>query len=295
MTAKLIDGKAIAEALKPEMIQDVEHCKKHSRAPHLAVVQIGDNPASEIYVRNKTRFCRSVGINVTDVHINEDANYREVRDVFTCLNYDGGYDGLMLQLPTPKIFQDICDDEDFIQSAKDVDGQSNDQLGALMSSERQVGELAACTAQAVMECIYSVHESIAGLHMVIVGRSKLVGKPLAMLALRAGEDATVTVCHSKTKNLCEITRQADILVVAIGKPHFIDAKYVKFGATVIDVGINRVDGKVVGDVAPNVEEVAGALTPVPGGVGPLTVAFLARNTIDACMDHIRIDEKGDEE
>ncbi len=293
MTAKIIDGKAIAEALKPELIEDVKRCVAKARAPHLVVFQIGDNPASDIYVRNKERFCRSVGINVTNVHLNEGATYRQVRNIMTSMDYDSEYDGLMLQLPVAEELQDLIDDDDCIQASKDVDGQSNTQLGALFASERQVGELAACTAVAVMRCIYEVHEDLTGLHIVVVGRSKLVGRPVAMLALR--EDATVTICHSKTKNLAEITRQADILVVAIGKPHFIDAKYVKYGATVIDVGINRVDGKVVGDVSPSVMEVAGAMTPVPGGVGPVTVAQLAHNTVDAALDHLRVDEKDEDE
>lgn len=281
MTAKIINGKELAETHRALMVKDVEECKRLGRAPHLVVVQVGNDPASDIYVRNKKRFCEGLGITVSHIQFASDCTTSEFRNVITSLNFDSNVDGIMVQMPLPSQFDNFDWSDDVIQPCHDVDGQCNEQLGALMWAEPVEGELYACTAHACIKLIHVAHKSIEGMHMVIVGRSTLCGKPLSMLALR--EDATVTICHTKTKNLKALTKQADILVVATGRAGLITPDYVKEGATVIDVGISRVDGKVVGDVAPEVAEVAGYITPVPGGVGPMTVAMLARNVIKSCL------------
>lgn len=282
MTAQIIDGKALAESLKAGLREQVLECKKIERAPHLVVIQVGSDPASDIYIRNKVRYCRDLGITVTHVRLDATCKPDEVRNLLVTYNYESNIDGIMIQDPLPEQFDDYDWSDDDIQPCRDVDGQTNEQMGALFWSVPVRGELYACTAYGCLKLMHTVHDSLEGLHVVIVGRSTVCGKPLAMMVLR--EDATVTICHSKTKNLKNFTKQADILVVATGKAGLITPEYVKEGATVIDVGITRTEsGKIVGDVAPEVMEVAGHMTPVPGGVGPMTVAMLARNVVRSCQ------------
>ncbi|MCR4731751.1 MAG: bifunctional methylenetetrahydrofolate dehydrogenase/methenyltetrahydrofolate cyclohydrolase FolD [Lachnospiraceae bacterium] len=273
--AKIIDGKKISADIKEEIREEILQRKEKGEEVTLAVVLVGEDPASQVYVRNKKKACEFVGIRSLSYELAADTTQEELLSLVDKLNRDESVNGILVQLPLPKQI-----DEDAVIRAidpkKDVDGFHPMSVGAL--SIGQPGYVS-CTPAGIIQLLKRSDIPMDGKNCVIVGRSNIVGKPMAMLMLR--ENATVTVTHSHTTNLKDITRQADILIVAIGKTKFITADYVKEGATVIDVGMDRDEnGKLCGDVDfDSVEKVAGAITPVPGGVGPMTIAMLMKNCL----------------
>lgn len=279
--SEIIDGKALAAKFKftaKERAKAFE--KNHGRKVGLAVVRVGDDPASAVYVRNKVRACDECGV-MSVVHV-FDSNVTETKlvEFLKELDADESIDGILVQLPLPRhIDERKCIAA--ISPKKDADGFNTLNAGKLFLGEAD--GVISCTPRGIIELIKSTGVGIAGKHAVVVGRSNIVGKPVAALLLN--NDATVTVCHSKTAGLKDITRTADILVVAVGKKHLITADMVKPGAVVIDVGMNREDGGLYGDVDfESVKQTAGYITPVPGGVGPMTVAMLILNTVDGALD-----------
>ncbi|MCH5350455.1 MAG: bifunctional methylenetetrahydrofolate dehydrogenase/methenyltetrahydrofolate cyclohydrolase FolD [Clostridiales bacterium] len=279
--ADIIDGKVVSAQIKEQVKKRAEEFEaKFSRKVGLAVVKAGNNPASEIYVRNKIKACEACNIKSFSYNFDDGVTQNELIELIHKLNKDKNVDGILVQLPLPKGIdeREVLSE---ISPEKDADGFHAVNAGKLFLGEKT--RFVACTPRGIMELIRSTGTSIAGKRAVVVGRSNIVGKPIAMLLLNA--DATVTVCHSKTKNLGDITREADILVVAIGKKKFITADMVKRGAIVIDVGMNRDEEGLFGDVDfESVKEVAGYITPVPGGVGPMTIAMLLMNTVDGAFD-----------
>lgn len=285
-TATLLDGKALAQKIQAELVAQIQAVQGvKGRPPGLAVLMVGDNPASAAYVRNKEKACTSVGIASFGKHFAIAATQAELEQVITELNQDERVDGILVQLPLPDHLDAIALLNQ-IHPAKDADGLHPVNMGRLLRGETG---LRSCTPAGVMRLLQEYNIDPKGKHAVVIGRSILVGKPQALMLLE--QDATVTIAHSKTANLSEITRSADILVAAIGRPDFIKADMVKPGATVIDVGINRIidyEGKsrLVGDVNfEAVQSVASYLTPVPGGVGPLTVALLLQNTVQSYLSN----------
>ena len=275
MSARLIDGKAIAAALRTELAARVASLKARGTAPGLAVVIVGDDPASKVYVRNKALACEGLGMH-SEVHaLSSDTTQAHLIAFVRRLNEDDDIHGILVQLPLPKTIDSGAVIE-AIAPEKDVDGFHYRNVGALVVGKEGFYP---CTPAGVMRML--AHEGVAveGKHAVVVGRSTIVGKPMALLLLNAG--ATVTICHSKTRDLGAMTRQADILVAAVGKARMIGADMVKPGAVVIDVGVNRLpDGKLAGDVDfDSASQVASRITPVPGGVGPMTIAMLLANTV----------------
>ncbi|MCR5107208.1 MAG: bifunctional methylenetetrahydrofolate dehydrogenase/methenyltetrahydrofolate cyclohydrolase FolD [Lachnospiraceae bacterium] len=271
--AKIIDGKAISNAIKDELKEYVEKKKKEGKTANLAVVQVGNDPASSVYVNNKKKACAYIGIGSSSYELPEDVTQEELLLLIDRLNKDEEITGILVQLPLPAhINEDTVIRK--IDPGKDVDGFHPMNVGAL-----SIGEdgFVSCTPQGIIELLKRSDIEISGRECVVIGRSNIVGKPMAMLLLR--ENGTVTVCHSRTKNLKEVCKRADILVVAIGKPKMIDHEYVKEGAVVIDVGIHRMEnGKLCGDVDfDDVCSHCSAITPVPGGVGPMTIAMLMNN------------------
>ena len=278
MTALVIDGKAVAAEVRARVAEGVrEHAAAHGgRTPGLATVLVGEDPASQVYVGNKRKQTEAVGMRSIHEELGEGTPEDKLLDLLDGLNSDDSVDGILVQLPLP---EQIDQDEVIarIDPAKDVDGLTAVNAGLL--AQGRPG-LVPCTPQGVLELIRHAGVELAGAEAVVVGRSILVGRPLASLLL--GEHATVTVCHSRTRDLAEVCRRADVLVAAVGSPRLISAEMVKPGATVIDVGTNRTEDGLVGDVAfEAVSEVAGAITPVPGGVGPMTIAMLLSNTLKA--------------
>lgn len=276
MPAKRIDGKAIAQEVRARVKTEVEKLGPSDR-PGLAAVLVGENPASKIYVRNKRKACEEAGIYSEEHHLPEETTEAEVLSLVERLNQDPKIHGILVQLPLPKQINErkVLDT---VIPEKDVDGFHYINVGKLVANEKG---FVPCTPLGIIELLLASKVEIAGANAVIVGRSNIVGKPAALLLLH--HHATVTICHSKTKNLPEVCRQADILIAAIGKPQFVKKEMVKEGAVVIDVGINRLpDGRIVGDVDFDpVQERAGAITPVPGGVGPMTIAMLLLNTLQS--------------
>jgi methylenetetrahydrofolate dehydrogenase (NADP+)/methenyltetrahydrofolate cyclohydrolase len=273
MVAKIIDGKALSVKVLNEVRKKVKQSKE---TPGLAIVLVGNNPASEIYVGAKEKTCNSIGVNCERYNLDESVSEDELLKLVDELNQNKKIHGFIVQLPLPKhIDENLIIDS--ILPHKDVDGFTPVNLGNLVNDNNLLLPATAC---ACLELIKSTGAEIKGKNAVVVGRSNIVGKPTALLLLK--ENATVTICHSKTKNLTEHTKNADILVVAVGKPRMIKKNMVKPGAIVIDVGINRTPSGLVGDVDfENVKEVAGYITPVPGGVGPMTIAMLLDNTLKA--------------
>lgn len=273
--AQLIDGKKISQEIKDELKDKVARLRNEGTEITLAVIQVGDDPASCIYVRNKKKACEYIGIRSLSYELAGDTSQEELLALIRELNERRDVNGILVQLPLPAHL-----DEDkvlmAIDSRKDVDGFHPVNVGALSIGKQG---FVSCTPQGVIELLKRSGIGICGKECVVVGRSNIVGKPMAMLLLR--ENGTVTVAHSRTKNLAEVTRRADILVVAMGKPEFITADYVKKGAVVIDVGIHRNENhRLCGDVNfESVEPVASAITPVPGGVGPMTIAMLMSNCV----------------
>ena len=284
MSATLIEGKAQAAALRARVAGEVRRLAGRDVVPGLAVVLVGADPASEVYVRNKGRQTVEAGMRSFDHTLAADASEAEVLALVGRLNADPQVDGILVQLPLPAQI-DAQKVIEAIDPGKDVDGFHPMNAGRLMTG---VDGLAPCTPLGCLMLVHSVRPEIAGLEAVVVGRSNIVGKPVAQLLL--AQSCTVTVAHSRTRDLPAVCRRADILVAAVGRPEMIRGEWVKPGATVIDVGINRVpnpgagEGKtrLVGDVAfEQAKDIAGAITPVPGGVGPMTIAFLLRNTVVA--------------
>ena len=273
MPAKIIDGKKIAEKILNNLKSKIKNSKEK---PGLALVLVGNNPASEIYVNFKEKDSKEVGFYCERYNLDEKTSEMDLLSLLTKLNNNPKIHGILVQLPLPKqIDEKLITDS--ILPHKDVDGFTTLNLGSLMS-ENEV--LAPATARAVIRLIESTGTKIEGKNAVVIGRSNIVGKPVALMLLE--KNATVTVCHSRTKNIAEQTKKADILVVAVGKPNLIKKDMVKEGAVVIDVGINRVGNKLIGDVDfESVKDVAGFITPVPGGVGPMTRAMLMQNTLKA--------------
>ncbi len=277
MAAKIIDGKALAAKLRGEMAEEAKKLTARGVRPGLAVVLVGDDPASQIYVRNKTKALAEAGFACFDHHLAADTAETTLLALVKTLNADPAVDGILVQLPLPK----HIDSKRVllaIDSAKDVDGFHPENLGRLLIGEPR---FIACTPFGIMKLIEEAGTQVRGATAVVVGRSNIVGKPVSVLLTSA--DATVTVCHSKTKDLPAVIGTADILVAAIGRAEMIRGSWIKPGATVIDVGTNRLDnGKLVGDVefAAALER-AGAITPVPGGVGPMTITMLLANTLEA--------------
>jgi len=276
--AVLMDGKALAQEIQMELAQQVQEIQAtYGRPPGLAVLMVGDNPASAAYVRNKERACERAGIASFGSHFPADTTQAELEQAIDALNRDDRVDGILVQLPLPSHLDDVallnC-----IEPRKDADGLHPINLGRLIRGEPS---LRSCTPAGVMRLLDAYDIPLAGKQAVVIGRSILVGKPLALMLLEA--NATVTIAHSRTADLGAIARSADILIAAVGKPDLITADWVKPGAVVIDVGINRVGNKLVGDVEfDSVNAVAGWLTPVPGGVGPMTVTMLLANTVQSC-------------
>ncbi len=275
----LILGKQVAAQTRLRIAEDVKaFVQKFDRKPCLAVIIVGEDPASQTYVRNKIKGCAEVGMASLSYEYGDTTPQEEIAAKLKELAADDAVDGILVQLPLPKGY-----DEKYLLSlipdAKDVDGFSPTNMGLLaMNNPRTIS----CTPFGVMKLIESTETSLKGKRAVVIGRSNTVGKPMAMLLLNA--DCTVTVCHSKTEDLAGIASQADVLVAAIGKPKFVTADMVKEGAVVIDVGINRVDGKLVGDVDFDaVKDKAAFITPVPGGVGPMTITMLLANTLQAAV------------
>lgn len=276
MSAILIDGRTVAKKWKDYAAQRAQRLIEKGVTPHLAVILVGENAASQVYVRNKENACIHAGIRSTIIRLPEVCTQEELENAVLSLNIDESVHGILVQLPLPKEL-DEARVLALIDPDKDVDGFHAMNSGRLMNGQPS---FVPCTPLGVMKLLEAYRIPTRGKHAVIIGRSNIVGKPMAMLLLAA--DATVTICHSKTANLAEITRQADILVAAVGKPNFVTGDMIKQGAAVIDVGINRVDDGLVGDVhAEQAEKVASYLTPVPGGVGQMTIAMLLSNTLDA--------------
>ncbi len=275
--AKIIDGKAIAEEIRAEFVEEVKKIQSEKGiTPGLAVILVGQDPASKTYVRNKERACQNVGI-YSEVHrLPEETSQDEVLGLIRKLNQDPKIHGILVQLPLPDhIDETACINA--IVPEKDVDGFHPINVGKLMIGEKC---FVPCTPAGVIELLDRVGVELKGKEACVVGRSNIVGKPVSLLLLQ--RHATVTICHSRTRNLGEVTRRADVLVVAVGKPEMIKGDMVKEGAVVIDVGVNAVDGKLVGDVEfATAFERASAITPVPGGVGPMTITMLLKNTIQA--------------
>jgi methylenetetrahydrofolate dehydrogenase (NADP+)/methenyltetrahydrofolate cyclohydrolase len=283
MTAQILDGKQLAQQIRSELAEEVvEFIQNNGAVPCLAAVLVGEQPASEVYVRNKRRACEAVGIDSQLHRLDAGASSDELLRLVAKLNKDTAVHGILVQLPLPTQI-DSSRVLVAVSPAKDVDAFHPENVGRLVQGRPRY---LPCTPQAVQQLLVRSGIEIAGRHVVILGRSDIVGRPLSiMLSQRApGGDATVTVCHSRTRDLAAVTRLADILVVAIGRPKFVTAQMVKPGAVVVDVGINRTAEGLVGDVDfAAVREVAGAITPVPGGIGPLTIAMLLRNTLLAAQ------------
>lgn len=275
--AKLIDGKKISQEIRDELKEKVAALKKAGKTGALAVIQVGEDPASSVYVRNKKNACAYIGIDSLAYELPESTTEEELLKLIDELNQKEEVKGILVQLPLPA---HICEDKviQAISPKKDVDGFHPQSVGAMTIGEK--GFLS-CTPAGIIQLLKRSDVEIEGKHCVVIGRSNIVGKPMALLMLR--ENATVTIAHSRTKNLPELCKQADILIVAIGKPGFIGVEYVKEGAVVIDVGIHRNENnKLCGDVKfDEVEPVASAITPVPGGVGPMTIAMLMSNCVQS--------------
>ena len=276
MSAQLLDGKFMSDEIKAQVATRVAALKEKDVTPGLAVILVGEDPASQIYVRNKGIGCEQTGIYSETIRMPETTTQQELEDEIRRLNADPRIHGILVQLPLPKGLDEASALATIVPE-KDVDGFHVVNAGKLLNG---LPGVVACTPKGALAMIRKAGVDLSGKEAVVVGRSNIVGKPMAMLLLQ--QNCTVTMCHSRTKDLAAHTRRADVLVAAVGKAKFITADMVKPGAIVIDVGINRVDGKVVGDVDfENVKEVASWITPVPGGVGRMTIAMLLENTVEA--------------
>src|SRR5213596_3011048 len=285
--AKLIDGRAIAEKVYVDLRREIVELKAKGVTPGLAVILVGDNPASRAYVRSKDKMCRQLGLHSVKLELPESTTQMELLARVEELNRDPSIHGILVQSPPPK----QIDEAAIVRSLdprKDVDG-----FHPLNVAKLALGDptgFVPCTPLGCLRLLRETGIALSGANVVVLGRSMIVGKPMALLLMRKGIDATVTVIHSRTRNIVEICRRADVIIAAIGRPHFVRTEFVRDGATVVDVGIKRVEDaaserayKLVGDVDfESVSKLAGAITPVPGGVGPMTIAMLMSNTIKAC-------------
>lgn len=272
----ILDGKEVSNKIKEQLKIKTEKLKSDGIIPKLVVFQVGNNDASTIYVRNKAKACESVGILFEEVHLNEETTEENLKEQIMKYNKDKTVSGILVQSPLPKHMNEE-DVFEIIDERKDVDGFTTKNVGKLWNKK---DGLLSCTPKGVIRILKEYNIPIAGKHVVILGRSNIVGKPLALLFLN--ENASVTILHSKSQNIKEITKTADILVSAVGKAKFVTKDMVKKDAVVIDVGINRVNGKVVGDVDfDEVSQIASYITPVPKGIGPMTIAMLLENVIEA--------------
>jgi len=278
----IIDGKKISSRIKKDICEEVQALKqKTGKIPGLAVVLVGDDPASAVYVRNKNKTCKNVGFQSFENILPADTSEEKLLNLVDKLNKDNNVNGILIQLPLPTQIdsQKVLEQ---INPEKDVDGFHLENVGRLVTGN---ATFKPCTPAGIIELLDQYKVEIEGKNAVVLGRSNIVGKPIAFLLL--DRNATVTVCHSRTKDLPAVARSADILIAAIGKPKFVTSDMVKDGAVVIDVGINRVDGKLVGDVDyESVSKSASLITPVPGGVGPMTIAMLMANTLRAFKDSL---------
>lgn len=287
MTAEILDGKAIAKKIRDELaIEVAEFIQNKGKAPKLAAVLVGEDPASQVYVRSKERACEKAGIE-SEVHrLPEATTQEELLELIAKLNKDDSVSGILVQLPLP----DQIEEQrvlDAVSAWKDVDAFHPENVGRISQGRPR---FLPCTPHGVQQLLHRYNIETTGKHVVVIGRSEIVGKPIASMLVQKDSDmgptavnATVTICHSRTANLAEVTRTADILIAAIGRAKFVTAEMLKPGAVVVDVGINRTDDGLVGDVDFDAaKEVASYITPVPGGVGPLTIAMLLRNTLTAC-------------
>lgn len=278
--AEIIDGKALAKKIRKELKKEVEELKTNGITPKLAVIMVGDNSASQVYVRNKSKACEKAGIEFEEFLFDKDTTEEKLLDTIDMLNKDESVHGILLQSPVPKHIN-IQKAFEKISPQKDVDGFNAVNVGKL-----SIGQDAfiSCTPYGIIKMLEEYNIETEGKHAVILGRSNIVGKPMIQCMLN--KNATVTVCHSRTKNIAEITRNADILIAAIGKPKFVTEDMVKDDVVVIDVGINRMeDGTLCGDVDfENVSKKASYITPVPGGVGPMTIAMLIYNVVKAAKN-----------
>ena len=285
VAAKRLDGKACAAEVESELLQRVKTLNESNVQPHLAVIIVGDDPASHVYVNAKVRMCERLGIRSTHVALPADTDESVVRQHIEAMNQQADLDGILVQSPLPN----HMDEEaltDMIRPSKDVDGFHPQNLGRLVQG--RVDGMLPCTPSGVMRMLNWAGIDLRGKQAVVLGRSRIVGMPAALLLAARGADATVTVAHSKTEDIERVCREADVIVAAVGRPDMVRASWVKPGAVVVDVGINRVEDdsrergwRLAGDVHPEVEETAGWLSPVPGGVGPMTIAMLMENTVRA--------------
>ncbi|RJU96898.1 MAG: bifunctional methylenetetrahydrofolate dehydrogenase/methenyltetrahydrofolate cyclohydrolase FolD [Candidatus Poseidoniales archaeon] len=285
MVAERLDGKLCAASVEEELQGRIIACKEKGIAPHLAVVIVGDDPASHVYVNSKVRACKRLGIKSTHIELAASSTEAEIRDVIHRLNSDASLHGILVQSPLPP----HMDEEaltDLIDPSKDVDGFHPQNLGRLVQG--RLDGMLPCTPSGVMRMLKWANIDLTGQRAVVLGRSRIVGMPQALLLGAKGADATVTVVHSRTKDAQAVCAQADVIVAAIGRPEMVTADWIKPGAVVVDVGINRVDDatrergwRLAGDVHPDVAEKASWLSPVPGGVGPMTIAMLMENTVRA--------------
>ena len=280
---KIIDGKIISQSVKDRVANEVADLKQSGITTGLAVIIVGEDPASKVYVANKKKACEALGIISEEYALSENTTMEELLSLIDTLNKKQSINGILCQLPLPK---HLNEDEviNAILPEKDVDAFHPQNVGKIMLGDY---DFVPCTPAGIMEMLEYEGIDITGKNCVVIGRSNIVGKPMGMLLLH--KNGTVTICHSKTKNLKEVCASADILVAAVGRPNFVTADMVKENAVVIDVGINRVDGKLVGDVDfESVKDKCSAITPVPGGVGPMTIAMLMQNTVTAAKKQNKV-------
>ena len=271
---EIIDGKALAKNIRENLKKDIENLKENGIYPKLAVILVGNDKASQVYVRSKNKACAELGIDYEEILLDEKTTMDKLLKIIDELNERKDISGILLQSPIPEGL-DINEAFRRISPSKDVDGFNPISIGKLCLNQ---DTFVSCTPYGIMKMFEAYNIDVKGKHAVIIGRSNIVGKPMSLILLN--RDATITICHSKTKNLEEITKQADILIAAIGKKHFVTADMVKQGAVVIDVGINRTEAGIFGDVDfENVKNKTSYITPVPGGVGPMTVAMLMNNVV----------------
>jgi len=284
MSAEIIDGKAIS-AIERQRVTDetAAFTQETGVIPHLAAVLVGDDPASQVYVRNKERACERCGLKSTLHRLPSETSQSELESLVAQLNNASDVHGILVQLPLPSHL-DETPVLDAILPAKDVDGFHPENVGLMLQGRPR---FLPCTPHGVMKMLEHHGVETSGKHAVVIGRSDIVGKPMGALLIQKGADATVTICHSRTIDIAQVTRQADILIAAVGRPEFVTGDMIRPGAVVIDVGINRVDDRLLGDVDfQAASKVASAITPVPGGVGPMTIAMLLRNTLTAAQHSV---------
>ena len=290
MGATRIDGRALARDIEDGLSGRISSLAEGGIVPHLAVIIVGNDPASQIYVRNKQRACQRIGMISTRIDMESDTSQNDLISAIEKMNRDASVHGILVQSPLPSEIDELSVIE-AIDPRKDVDGFHPANLGRLVMGDKD--GMIPCTPAGVMEIIKQAGVDLEGSRAVVLGRSRIVGMPLSILLAQKGADSTVTIAHSKTKSLDEICREADILIAAVGKPEMVKSSWIKPGATVIDIGINRIkdDSKgsgtrLVGDVESGSEGVAGIITPVPGGVGPMTIAMLMSNTVLAAERNV---------